>query len=298
MQEDGRVSAPRQVRRAAPGRSRFAAQLREAGEAGWVPISGDGLRPVGPLIDLPADARQVLDAGAGRRVTLARSPYDGVPLHELAAVSVLQSGRGRRVSLLDVGEWSDGRRAEQRTGRSTHRLVCGGARHTVRVDADGPVAPAHPDLDLESEAVAVALGAPALECVQLLLDWPRRSVHLPEKLEAARTLHRLAAWEGAPAAELDVALASWLVPDEAAAWSGAGLDLVDAAVWRWHGVPDPAEALRWRSLGCDAGQARAVLDTGVDIASLDPWLAQGTPPAVAALLVRGGADRPERLRRR
>ncbi len=292
------MSAPRQVRRPTPGRSRFAAQLREAGRAGWVPISGDGLRPVGPLVDLPGDERQVLDAGAGRRVTLARSPYDGVALHELAAVSVLQSARGRRVSLLDVGEWSDGRRAEQRTGRSTHRLVCGGQRHTVRVDADGPVAVAHPDLDLESEAVAVALGAPAPECVQLLLDWPRREVHLPERLEAARTLHRLAAWEGAAAHEVDVALASWLDPAAAAAWSAHDLDVADAAVWRWHGVAEPAEALRWAALGCDAGQARAVLDTGVDLASLDPWLAEGMPPAVAALLVRGGADRPERLRRR
>lgn len=292
------MSAPRPARRATPGRSRFAAQLREAAQAGWLPISGDGLRPVGPLVDLPADDRQVLDAGAGRRVTLARSPYDGVPLHELAAVSVLQSGRSRRVSLLDVGEWSDGRRAEQRTGRSTHRLLCGGDRHTVRVDAAGPVAPAHPDLDLESEAVAVALGAPAPECVQLLLDWPRRSVHLPERLEAARTLHRLAAWDGAPAHEADVALASWLSPDEAAAWSAAGLELVDAAVWRWHGVAEPAEAQRWRALACDAGQARAVLDTGVDLAALEPWLAKGASPAAAALLVRGGADRPERLRRR
>jgi hypothetical protein len=289
---------PPPARRGAPGRSRFAALLREATEQGWVPVTGDGLRPVGPLRDLPAAERRVLDAGAGRRVTLARSPYDGVPLHELCAVSVLQSTGTRRVSLVDVGEESPGRREQTRRGRTTHRVACSGARHTVRVDADGPVAVAHPGLDLEAEAVGVALGMTAPECVQLLLDWPRRGVHLGERLEAARTLHRLAAWEDAPAVVADVALASWLTPGAASRWEQADLSVVDAVVWRWHGVDDPHDVARWRELGCDPGQAQAVLETGVDLPSLDPWLAAGTPAPVAALLVRGGAERPGQLRRR
>ena len=285
------------TRRSAPGRSRFAGLLREATEHGWVPVTGDGLRPVGPLRDLPAEDRQVLDAGAGRRVTLARSPYDGVTLHELAALAVLRSTGTRRVSLTDVGEASPGRRASTRRSRTSHKLLCEGARHTVKVDADGPVAVNHPDLDLESEAVAVALGMPAPPCVQTLVDWPRRSVRLPEPLEAARTLHRLAAWEGATAVETDVALACWLTPEQAADWAEHGLTVVDAAVWRWHGVTEPWEVERWTDLGCDPGQASAVLDTGVDLASLEPWLQQGTPAPVAALLVRAGADDPSRLRR-
>ena len=289
---------PTPARRGAPGRSRFAGLLREATEQGWVPVTGDGLRPVGPLRDLPAVDRRVLDAGAGRRVTLARSPYDGVPLHELCAVSVLQSTARRRISLVDVGEESPGRREQTRRGRTTHRVGCSGARHVLRVDADGPVAPAHPDLDLEAEAVGVALGMAAPECVRLLLDWPRRDVHLPERLEAARTVHRLAAWEDHPAATADVALASWLTRPEAARWEQAGLSVVDAVVWRWHGVVDPEQVERWRELGCDPGQAQAVLETGVDLPSLDPWLAAGTPAPVAALLVRGGAEGPARLRRR
>jgi hypothetical protein len=165
-------------RRAVPGRSRFAGLLREAAEHGWVPVTGDGLRPVGPLRDLPAVDRQVLDAGAGRRVTLARSPYDGVSLHELAALAVLRSTPAAPVSLTDVGEVSPGRRAQNRRSRTTHKLACEGARHTVKVDADGPVATSHPDLDLASEAVAIALGMPAPACVQLLVDWRRRDVHL------------------------------------------------------------------------------------------------------------------------
>lgn len=283
--------------RVVPGRSRFAGLLREAAEHGWVPVTGDGLRPVGPLRDLPALDRQVLDAGAGRRVTLARSPYDGVSLHELAALAVLRSTPSAPVSLTDVGEVSPGRRNQNRRSRTSHKLVCDGARHTVKVDGDGPVASAHPDLDLESEAVAVALGMPASPCVQLLLDWRRRAVRLPERLEAARTLHRLAAWEGATAVQADVALACWLTPEQAQEWAAHGLTVVDAAVWRWHGVDEPWEVERWSDLGCDPGQAAAVLDTGVDLASLEPWLQQGTPAPVAALLVRAGADRPDRLRR-
>jgi hypothetical protein len=288
---------PAPARRSAPGRSRFAALFRQATEAGWVPVTGDGLRPVGPLRDLPADDRQVLDAGAGRRVTLARSPYEGVTLHELAALAVLRSTARKRVALADVGAASPGRRAHSRSSRTTHKIACEGARHTVRVDPSGPTALDHPDLDLASEAVAVALGMPAPPCVQLLLDWPRRSVHLAEQLEAARTLHRLAAWEDAPAPEADVALSCWLTPGEAAEWETAGLSVVDAAVWRWHGVQTPDEVARWTALGCDAGQASAVLETGVDLAALDPWLRQGMAAPVAALLVRAGADRPDRLRR-
>ena len=239
----------------------------------------------------------MLDAGAGRRVTLVRSPYDGVSLHELAALSVLRSTPAAPVSLTDVGEVSPGRRASTRHSRTTHKVACEGARHTVRVDADGPVALAHPDLDLASEAVAVALGMAAPACVQLLLDWPRRSVHLPERLEAARTLHRLAAWEGATAVCCDVALSSWLTPSQAREWEAHGLTVVDAAVWRWHGVEEPWEVQRWIDLGCDPGHAAAVLDTGVDLAALEPWLQQGTSAPVAALLVRAGADRPDRLTR-
>ncbi|MCW2778957.1 MAG: hypothetical protein JWN17_2682 [Frankiales bacterium] len=262
-----------------------------------MPVTGDGVRPVGPLRDLPADDRQVLDAGAGRRVTLARSPYDGVPLHELAALAVLRSTGSRRESLVDVGQASPGRRAQNRLSRTTHKLACSGERHTVKVDADGPVAVSHPDLDLESEAVAVALGMPAPPCVQLLLDWPRRGVHLPERLEAARTLHRLAGWEGATAAVRDVALSCWLTPEQAQEWAASGLSVVDAAVWRWHGVEEAWEVERWTDLGCDPGQAAAVLDTGVDLAALEPWLQKGTPAPLAALLVRAGADRPDRLQR-
>lgn len=285
------------MRRGAPGRSRFAALLREATEHGWVPVTGDGVRPLGPLRDLPAQDRKVLDAGAGKRVTLARSPYDGVTLHELAALAVLRSTGRERVSLTDVGEATPGRRAQNRRSRTSHKLACEGARHTVKVDADGPVAVNHPDLDLESERVAVALGMPAPPCVQLLVDWPRRAVHLPEPLEAARTLHRLAAWEGATAVATDVALACWLSPEDAAGWAEAGLTVVDAAVWRWHGVQEAWEVERWTELGCDPGQAAAVLDTGVDLPSLEPWLQEGTPAPVAALMVRAGADRPDRLRR-
>lgn len=262
-----------------------------------MPLTGDGLRPVGPLRDLPSSERQTLDAGAGRRVTLVRSPYDGVSLHELAALAVLRSTPAAPVSLTDVGEVSPGRRASTRRSRTSHKLACEGARHTVKVDADGPVAVAHPDLDLESEAVAVALGMAAPACVQLLLDWPRRSVHLPERLEAARTLHRLAAWEGATAVTCDTALSCWLTPGQAAEWEEQGLTVVDAAVWRWHGVDEPWEVQRWVDLGCDPGQAAAVLDTGVDLVSLEPWLQDGTPAPVAALMVRAGADRPDRLRR-
>lgn len=289
------MTAP--ARRAAPGRSRFAAQFREATEHGWVPVTSDGLRPVGPLRDLPAQDRQVLDAGAGRRVTLARSPYDGVPLHELAALAVLHSTARERVSLADVGGTSPGRRAHTRGSRTTHKIACEGGRHTVRVDADGPVALAHPGLDLPSEAVAVALGMAAPPCVQLLLDWPRRSVHLAEQLEAARTLHRLGAWEGSTAHQVDAALSCWLTPEQAQQWAAAGLSVVDAAVWRWHGVQEPWEVERWTDLGCDPGQAAAVLDSGVDLLSLDPWLHQGVAAPVAALLVRAGADRPDRLHR-
>ncbi len=283
--------------RGAPGRSRFAGLLREVTEHGWVPVTGDGVRPVGPLRDLPGEDRRVLDAGAGRRVTLARSPYDGVALHELAALAVLRSTARKRVSLVDVGESSDGRREQTRRSRTTHKLLCSGERHTVRVDADGPVALNHPELDLVSEGVAVALGMPAPPCVQLLLDWPRRSVHLAEQLEAARTLHRMAAWEGATAVETDVALSCWLTPADAQEWTALGLTVVDAAVWRWHGVQEPWEVERWTDLGCDPGQAAAVLDTGVDLAALEPWLQKGTPAPVAALLVRAGADRPDRLQR-
>lgn len=286
-------------RRSVSGRSRFAEQLQEATRHGWMPLTGDGVRPSGPLRDLPADDRLVLDAGAGRRVTLVRSPDDGVPLHELAALSVLQSGERRRVSLTDVRQESAGRRAESRAGRTVHRIVCQGRRHTVRVEGDGPSAPAHPGLDLAAEAVAAALGAPAPPCVQLLLDWPRRDVHLGERLEAARTLHRLAAWqERVPARGADVALASWLSPAELVGWEAVGLHLVDAVVWRWHGIAEPTDVRRWVELGCDPGQAQQVLETGVDLPSLDPWLAAGTPAPAAALLVRAGAEGPERLRRR
>ncbi len=65
-----------------------------------------------------------------------------------------------------------------------------------------------------------------------------------------------------------------ITASEAELWGAAGFDPLDAAAWRDAGITDPAEAVQWQLVDCDACAAGELRALGYD---------PGSTPAIDGL---------------
>lgn len=197
-------------------------------------------------------------------------------------------------------------------------VECGSSFHALRLARGVLTAEDHPDVDVESELVAAALGGrQPPRCLQLVGAWDARDVQTCRRaglwhalvLDAARRWmdirenpERWDAWIGRALGpeEVEQAGASGMTAQELVLWSHTG-DTVPKVVRWWRsgwtareaqalalaGI-SPEESTRWLRQGFDVARVREGRKFGLDAEVAAAWYEAGWPLLVAAEAVDRG----------
>lgn len=190
-------------------------------------------------------------------------------------------------------------------------VTCGPAEHRLALRDGVLLALDHPDVDVEDELVAAALGGPPLQpCLHLLEAWRSRTLVVLRRAglwnllvldtagrwaEVGDDAERRDAWTARALGPREVEqarrqgmgerdLALWSVlavgVDELVAWWRSGWTVREAQALRLEGLT-AGSASQWREAGLDAGRVKEGRRAGLDADTAGRWYAAGWALAVA-----------------